>query len=143
MRSDDRGSEILDRGECLRLLTNNTRAVGRVGFVNSQALATILPVNYAVLNGEIVFRTGSGDVSSAVTQNQVVAFEIDQVDARTGQCWSVLVRGVATFFADDSVTSGAELPRPLVPVPGSQIVRVQATVVTGRRFPLPEANEPT
>ena len=143
MRKDERGSEILDRGECLRLLSGNTCPVGRVGFVNSQSLATILPVNYVVLNGEIVFRTGFGDVASAVTENQVVAFEIDQVGPETGQCWSVLVRGVATFFADDSVTSGAELPRSLVPVPGSQIVKVQATVVTGRRFSLPTAHGPS
>lgn len=137
MRTDERGSEILDRGECLRLLASRSGNVGRVGFVNEQALPTILPVNYVFMNLDIVFRTGVGDVASAVDDKRVVAFEVDDQDVKTGRCWSVLVRGVAAFFADDSIGSGPELPRAFVPVQGSRVVRVRSTIVTGRRFSLP------
>ena len=137
MRTDERGSEILGRGECLRLLAGRSGSVGRVGFLNEQALPTILPVNYALMNLDVVFRTGVGDAASAVRNNQVVAFEVDEHDVGTGRCWSVLVRGVAAFFVDDSVGWGPELPRAIVPVQGSLIVRVRSTFVTGRRFSLP------
>lgn len=137
MRTDERGSEILDQDDCLQLLSACEGAVGRVGFVDAQGLPTILPVNFALMGGDLVFRTGTGAAAGAVAENQVVAFEFDEVDVRTGRCWSVLVRGLASFFSDDSVASGPELPTAYVPVPGSQIVRVATTSVTGRRFFLP------
>ncbi len=135
MRTDQRGSEILDRDQCLRLLASRSGAVGRVGFMDCYNLPTILPVNFELMSSQLVFRTGVGAAARAVAESQVVAFEFDQVD-RAGRCWSVLVRGPASFFADDSVSSGSELPRVFVPVPGSRIVRVATTWVTGRRFSL-------
>jgi hypothetical protein len=85
----------------------------------------------------VVFRTGVGSVANAVSANQVMAFEADAVDAYGRRCWSVLVRGAASFLPDDCVSSGPELPSALVPVPGSQIVRIASTLATGRRFSLP------
>ncbi len=134
MRTDQRGSEILEREECLRLIESHVNGVGRVGFVDVEMLPTVLPVNFRLMGEHLVFRTGVGSAANAVTENQVVAFEFDEVDIETGECWSVLVRGAASFFPDDCVSSGSELPRAYVPVPGSQLVRIATSLVSGRRF---------
>ncbi len=115
-------------------------AVGRIGFIDVETLPTVLPVNFRLMGDHLVFRTGVGSAANAVTENQVVAFEFDEVDVDTGQCWSVLVRGAASFFPDDCVSSGPELPRAYVPVPGPQLVRIATTLVTGRRFCLPASH---
>lgn len=54
---DRNGLEILDRQECLALLQR--RDLGRVGLV-AQGLPAILPVNYRVLDDDVVFATGTG-----------------------------------------------------------------------------------
>ena len=85
--------ESLTREECLQLL--RIAQVGRVG-VSLGALPIILPVNFAVLDGGIVFRTTGGTKPLATAAaGTVVAFEVDHYgpDGRSG--WSVLVQGVA------------------------------------------------
>ena len=135
--TDGLGCEILEREECLQLIDSRSESVGRIGFIDAEALPAILPVNFRLMGDYVVFRTGVGSVANAVSENQVMAFEVDEVDAYGRRCWSVLVRGTAAFLPDDCVSSGPELPRALVPVPGSQIVRIASTLVTGRRFSLP------
>ena len=141
---DQRGSEILDRGECLRLLDQHSGGVGRVGF-ESGNLPTILPVNYVMDGLDIVFRTGAGIKFEAVQQENVIAFEIDEVDPDSGDCWSVLVRGLPSYLPStgavvDSVRHDGAVaptrPQPSVMVPGSYLVKIRSTVVTGRRFKL-------
>jgi nitroimidazol reductase NimA-like FMN-containing flavoprotein (pyridoxamine 5'-phosphate oxidase superfamily) len=134
MRTDQRGSEILEREECLRLIESRVNGVGRVGFIDVEMLPCVLPVNFRLMGEHLVFRTGVGCAAKAVTDSQVVAFEFDEVDIETGQCWSVLVRGAASFLPDDCVRSGTELPRAYVAVPGSQLVRIATSLVSGRRF---------
>lgn len=77
----------LDRDECLRLMAKN--AVGRVVFTDA-ALPAAQPVNYLLDDEEVVFRTGAGSKLAAATRHVVVAFEIDEIDARPkpgGACW--------------------------------------------------------
>ena len=86
-RLTDAGLEILDEGECVRLL--GTTAVGRVAFSVGDAVA-VLPVNHAMLGSEILFFTGPGLKLDAVLTARTVTFEADEIDAwrgRGGVCW--------------------------------------------------------
>ena len=76
--------------ECLALLA--TVPVGRVG-VTMNALPVVLPVNFAVLDGDIVFRTVEGTRFHAAAAGTVVAFEVDSYDPDGASGWSVVGSG--------------------------------------------------
>lgn len=86
------GMEHLDRDDCLSLLAQHQRGVGRLAVVEG-AKPTILVVNYAMVEDRIVFRTGPGTKLDAACNGAYVAFEIDRVDHDTMSGWSVVVRG--------------------------------------------------
>lgn len=67
--------------------------VGRVAVTTAGGPA-IVPVNYSVVDGTIVFRTAPGALPSATVGRQV-AFEVDRIDEALRQGWSVLVVGPA------------------------------------------------
>jgi nitroimidazol reductase NimA-like FMN-containing flavoprotein (pyridoxamine 5'-phosphate oxidase superfamily) len=109
--------------------------VGRVA-VSIAAVPAILPVNYAVIDGVIVFRTAAGSKLQAATHRAVVAFEVDEHDrdARTG--WSVLVVGRSEVVHDLDLTFKV-LDASLEPFAAgmrTNIVRVLPELVTGRRI---------
>ncbi len=88
---------MLSREECLRLLA--VTPIGRLVFTH-RALPAVQPVNF-VLDGEtVVIRTAIGSRLAAATRDAVVAFEIDDIDARTGSGWSVTVLGRARGVSD-------------------------------------------
>ena len=84
--------ETLTTDECVRLLGQAT--VGRIA-ISVGALPVILPVNFVVQDGAIVFRTVAGSKLAAATSQAVVAFEIGdhEPDGRSG--WSVMVQGMS------------------------------------------------
>jgi nitroimidazol reductase NimA-like FMN-containing flavoprotein (pyridoxamine 5'-phosphate oxidase superfamily) len=125
--------QVLGAEECMSLLEH--RHLGRVAFF-SDGLPSILPINYVLVDGLVVFRTDEGSKLEAAMRGEPVAFEIDgfEVESRVG--WSVLVRGHAQRVSDPS-----ELARlrtmPLVPwAPGAKphYVRVSDAEITGRRI---------
>jgi GNAT superfamily N-acetyltransferase len=93
MEVDRNGLEILDRGECLRLLAS--ASLGRVGF-SSGALPAVFPVNFDLDGRRILVRTGRGSRLDAALRDAVVAFEVDDLDQVGHAGWSVAVTGVAT-----------------------------------------------
>lgn len=99
MEIDRNGLEILGRDDCLKLLA--TARLGRVG-LTSGALPCVLPVNFALVEGHILFRTGRGTKLEAATHNAVVAFEADAIDPMSHTGWSVMVTAVARELADPS-----------------------------------------
>jgi uncharacterized protein len=127
--------EELAPGECLRLLASVT--VGRLG-VTIDALPAVLPVNFVMSEGAVVFRTVPGTKLDAATAGAVVAFEVDAngtADSPGG--WSVLVRGIAREVTDLSELAKArELPlEPWAWDRGAdRFVRIEPTVLTGRRI---------
>ena len=54
----------------------------------------VVPVNYSVVEGAIVFRTEPGSTRSQASCRQV-AFEVDRIDDAFISGWSVLIRGHA------------------------------------------------
>ncbi len=130
------GMEILPRKECLALLAG--QKVGRLGFVDGDQ-PMILPVNYALVGEVVVFRTGEGPKLDG-SRNTKVVFEVDRVDADSQDGWSVLVKGVAQeipdvddWFADELRQAASPTWLPVAP---GHFVRIDPTLISGRRIPL-------
>ncbi|WP_127356271.1 DUF1918 domain-containing protein [Actinacidiphila soli] len=86
----------LDPDECRARLS--THGVGRVA-VSTPDGPAVIPVNYDVIDDEIVFRTAPGSVAAAAVGTNI-AFEVDHVDEAMSQGWSVLVAGPARLVMD-------------------------------------------
>jgi len=129
---DRNGLEMLDREDCLRLLTEVK--VGRVG-VTTEALPVVLPVNF-VLDGErIVFSSTPGTKLYVAATGAQVAFEADDVDAGSRWGWSVCVTGPATVVEDDGEVERLRgLPLDSWGPSGQEsFIVIDPQVVTGRR----------
>ncbi len=126
------GLEVLSDDECRRLLS--TAQVGRVAVCTGHP--AILPVVYALLDGDVVFRTGPGTKLDAAVAGTVVAFEIDEADRISHVGWSVLVVGVARPIVDPEMRAHAAR-LPLAPWAGGDkdtFVRLEPVMVTGREL---------
>ncbi len=78
--------------------------MGRVA-LTARALPIVLPVNFAVLEGDIVWRCAQGTRLNDASAGFVVAFEVDHFES-DHQGWSVMIQGLAHV-----VTEGEELAR--------------------------------
>lgn len=133
MEVDRNGLEVLDRMECLRLLGMAT--IGRIA-VTVGALPVILPVNFRVIDGRIVFRTGIGSKLDAATDNAVVAFEVDEIEMISHSGWSVTVTGTARAIVDPAELATIDvdtIPR-WAPMGLGRVVEVSSDLVSGRRL---------
>lgn len=133
---DDRsnGSIVeLPEEECLALL--GTTTVGRIAFVDDRG-QQLVPVNFAVMDGAIYFRTlPNGFLSSLAKGHADVAFGVDHQDVfRDG--WNVTVRGSARE-ADDRATINKVLANHrLKPWAGGTrplVIKITPTSIAGRR----------
>jgi hypothetical protein len=109
--------------------------VGRFVFWDDRG-PVALPVNYRVLDGDIVFRTESKAAWVAHLDDEAVSFEVDHFDETLAEGWSVLLTGTSRVIADP-----AELERArsldIGPWAGGDrrtFVRLIPQVVTGRRI---------
>lgn len=130
---DEAGLEVMDEAECLELLASCH--VGRVA-VTIGAVPAVFPVNFALLDGRVVFRTGAGTKLDAALHNSVVAFEVDDVDPLYHGGWSVLVVGLADEVRDPAAMRRA-MALPLAPwAPGDRphVVALQPEFISGRRI---------
>jgi len=130
--------EELGEAECLRLIASG--GIGRIGFSGRYG-PTVMPVNYQLYDGSIVFRTAQDsatdeDLRTGIANAEYkVAFEIDDFDtaARTG--WSVLIQGSAHHVeseAERASVAGAGVD----PWPGGDrelFLRITPMRITGRR----------
>jgi nitroimidazol reductase NimA-like FMN-containing flavoprotein (pyridoxamine 5'-phosphate oxidase superfamily) len=129
---DRNGLEVLDRTECLRLMS--TQILGRIG-VTVDALPVVLPVNFQVFDGELIIQTERDTRLAEATHNTVVAFEVDNAETGGTGSWSVTLTGIATEIADPEVI--AQLRR----LPFTRWVRndndryvgISLDIVSGRR----------
>jgi uncharacterized protein len=129
----DNGLEILSPAQCHDLLLRST--VGRVA-VTVAALPAIFPVNYGVLNGQIIFRTGEGTKLQAALEGAVVAFQVDHFDEPTASGWSVMAIGLAEEMTDADELAAAEALDLLPFAAGdrSHYVRIDPEFLSGRRI---------
>jgi nitroimidazol reductase NimA-like FMN-containing flavoprotein (pyridoxamine 5'-phosphate oxidase superfamily) len=87
---------VLDKAACRKLLSRG--AIGRVGYI-AEGRPMIVPVDYAVVENMIVFRTEGGDKLAHIPLHHV-CFEVDGRIPDDG-FWSVVVQG----FARDVTTA--------------------------------------
>jgi len=125
--------ELLAPRECWELLAG--QPLGRLAFLLDDE-PCILPVNYAVFDGTVVFRTAGGSKLAAVATYPSVAFEVDGHDADRRTGWSVLLVGRPQEVRDPATIRALEALG-LEPWPvGAKLhwVRLTPHRVTGRRL---------
>ena len=131
----DHGLELLTESECRDLL--ETEQIGRVA-ISVGALPAIFPVNYRMMDGDIVFRTGKGLKYKAALSGSVVGFEIDRVDPVTSTGWSVLVVGMAREMSlDETAPLAYSQISPWAGGERPHIIRIHPEVISGRRIVSP------
>jgi nitroimidazol reductase NimA-like FMN-containing flavoprotein (pyridoxamine 5'-phosphate oxidase superfamily) len=133
----------LSREECLALLAQGR--LGRVS-VNVRALPAIFPMNYTLMDGDIVVRTAPGTKLTAALVNGVVGFEVDRVDSDHTHGWSVLVFGHATEICDHATLDRVHaLPlEPWGAGEADRFINIPTEQVTGRAFGSPiELDQPS
>jgi uncharacterized protein len=128
--------ETLSADQCLNLLAS--RDLGRIALVIGDQ-PEIFPVNYSIDRSIVVFRVAPGTKPS-MTPNRRIAFEVDDLDARAGIAWSVMVKGVVldvttskdpftAFLRTAGVRSAPPGDRPLW-------MALYPSEISGRRFRL-------
>jgi len=133
----DRTIEVLDEAECLRRISPG--GIGRIAYQSRFGLA-VLPVNYQLHDGAILFRTAEHspmdeDLRTGIAGAEFgVAFEIDDIDASARRGWSVLVQGAAHLVQSDAERE-AVLNAGVDPWPGGErelFIRIVPSRITGR-----------
>ena len=133
MKLDQRGSAVLGEDACRRYLAREAAAsgVGRVA-VNGERSPYVIPVNFTVVDGGIVIRLGPGWAAFHL-DGSAVTFEADQAEVTQRSGWSVVVEGVAHVVTyDDIGRLGANLPTPMVTLPGVRVFEIVPFKVSGR-----------
>jgi nitroimidazol reductase NimA-like FMN-containing flavoprotein (pyridoxamine 5'-phosphate oxidase superfamily) len=131
--------ERLDEAECLRLISAG--GVGRLAYPDPFGVA-VLPVNYKLHEGSIVFRTTQDsptceDLRTGIQGAEYeVSFEIDDLreDAHAG--WFVFIQGAAHHMdSEDERASIAALDAgPWTAASPEHFVRITPAHITGRRL---------
>ena len=129
----------LDEAECLRLVAG--QEVGRIAY-NGRFGPMVLPVNYRLFEGSIVFRTAEGsamdeDLTTGIADAEyLIAFEIDELYPARREGWTVLIHGSAHHVTDeDERTSVARTG--VTPWAGGArdlYMRIRPTHIAGRRI---------
>jgi transcriptional regulator with XRE-family HTH domain len=123
--------QVLSAAECREFLGQG--GVGRFVFVEARGPVAV-PVNFAMIGDDIVFRTAETSPLAAGPAQQQVSFEVDHLDDVLGEGWSVLVSGHA-----HTVTEPAELREVtasgVAPWAGGSratYIRIVPSMITGR-----------
>lgn len=129
-----RGSiAALSDDECRALLDSTT--VGRIAFVDHEG-QQLVPVNFALIDGEIFFRTlPDGFLSGLARGHEDVAFGVDHHDV-FGAGWNVTVRGAARQVEDRATINKVLSRHQLTPWAGGvrpMVIRVTPKAIAGRR----------
>jgi nitroimidazol reductase NimA-like FMN-containing flavoprotein (pyridoxamine 5'-phosphate oxidase superfamily) len=131
--------ENLDEAECLRLVSQ--AVVGRLAFVGRYDL-TVLPVNYRLVDGAILFRTAQDSLTGEDLRTGIrhaeykVAFEVDHFDEDAREGWSVLLQGPAHHL-DTEDEQAAAIAAGVESWPGGDrdhFIRITPDRITGRRI---------
>ncbi|SEE34457.1 Nitroimidazol reductase NimA, pyridoxamine 5'-phosphate oxidase superfamily [Arthrobacter alpinus] len=125
--------ESLSKDQCWEMLRE--QVIGRLAVVDDDH-PDIFPINYAVDDGSLVFRTAAGTKLYGSTNNTPVAFEIDGYNPSTEQAWSVVLRGTVLAIRAGAALAEAE-SLTLEPWQGglkNHLMRILPLNLSGRRF---------
>jgi nitroimidazol reductase NimA-like FMN-containing flavoprotein (pyridoxamine 5'-phosphate oxidase superfamily) len=124
--------ETLNERECRRLLSAG--GVGRFVFTTRRGPVAV-PVNYRMLEGDVVFRAAQDTSLTAVSDVDPVSFEVDRVDDAMSEGWSVLVTGRVRRVSPDELRQIEKLDvEPWAGGERSVYLRLESSEVTGRRI---------
>jgi len=125
--------EVLDTQQCWELLASVE--VGRLA-VAAAGDIDIFPLNFAVDDGSIMFRTAEGTKLVEVVLAGRVAFEVDGYEPERGRAWSVVVKGAAELLDRwGDIYHAQDLPLfPWNASPKERFVRILPDTMSGRRF---------
>ena len=123
----------LSYSECEALL--------RAGVVGRVALSTpngpqIIPVNYSVVDSEIIVRTSAYSLLGTYGREATLAFEVDHFDLPNQRGWSVVARGRADVITDQEALDHIRKvwePRPWAGGSRGLFLRIPWTELTGRK----------
>jgi nitroimidazol reductase NimA-like FMN-containing flavoprotein (pyridoxamine 5'-phosphate oxidase superfamily) len=122
--SDEQSHELL-----------GTQTVGRLAFVDHEG-QQLVPINFVVHDGDIVFRTMPGTVTAALADgHDDVAFGVDHHDDTYQQGWNVTVVGTTSAVQDEAVIAALadRRPRPWAPGERDLLIRLRPRRIDGRK----------
>jgi len=128
----------LDDTECWTLLGDH--GVGRVALTQDDG-PVVLPVNYQVLDGEVMFSTGDRSPLARAADTEI-AFETDHIDDAFSKGWSVLLVGTVRLVEDEDEARRLRETAYSTPLAGEGRERVMILAprrVTGRRIIVDDA----
>lgn len=135
--SDEPSGSIsaIPAGVCLTLLAGGV--VGRVAFIGADGRQELLPVNFAVVEDSIYFRTSrAGPLSRLAEGLDNVAFGVDGVEVSSGRGWNVTARGETVGVSDHAELADVEasgLSQPWAGGDRGQVVKIVIHEIDGRR----------
>ncbi len=138
--------EPLDEAECLQMISAG--GIGRIGYTGQYG-PTVLPVNFALQEQAVVFRTGQDspmgeDLRTGIADaDYIVAFEVDEISQASREGWSILIQGSA-HHVDSEHGKRAQVMRSGVEAwveAGREelFIRILPTRITGRRIRRPRS----
>ena len=133
MQRDHNGLEVLDRQQCLALLSG--ASVARIA-VSDHEIPVVLPVFIALLRDEIVICTSDGTKLDAALRHATVAIEVDAYDPGERDGWSVVVKGQAHSIVDPVALERAaslDLPTWTHDQP-NRYIAISTDLISGRRL---------
>jgi transcriptional regulator with XRE-family HTH domain len=125
--------ETLTSDECTALVAPG--GIGRFVFLDERG-PVAWPVNFRILDGDVVFRTESeSSVLKHLTQGDT-SFEVDRLDEALTEGWSVLMTGQSRVIDDPAERGRAESlgVQPWATGPHDAYVRLSPRTITGRRI---------
>lgn len=125
---------IIPRQDCTERLAE--QSIGRLGYVDD-SWPTVVPVNYAMANGDIFIRSVPGAKLAAAQRSDIVCLEIDHFDPETHSGWSVLAHGPLEVISDPQTLRAAwdNDPEPWMTGDEWQWLRLSPLSLTGRELP--------
>ena len=125
--------DTLSVDECLDLLAS--ASLGRIAFVHEES-PHVVPVNYLLHAGTVMFRTSYGTTLDTIAAGARVAFEVDRIDEQTHAGWSVIVSGKAEeIWLPEEIEAATRLPiSPWAPGDRNHYVRIFSSAISGRRI---------
>lgn len=125
--------EPMADAECRRLLGRG--GIGRLVFLEERG-PVALPVNFRLVDGDILFRTEAGKAIAATPDVAAVGFEVDRIDDAMTAGWSILATGPVRRVDDPrelEVLSKAG-PEPWADGDRDVYLRLSPAMISGRRI---------
>jgi transcriptional regulator with XRE-family HTH domain len=125
--------EVMTAEQCAARLAAG--GIGRFLFLAERGPVAV-PVNYAMLGADVVFRTDDRSAATGAVGQQAVSFDVDHFDEALREGWSVLVSGTASLLTRPEDVREAE-KLGIEPWAGGErdaYVRLVPTEVSGRRI---------